>query len=86
VTVDYFLSDISNVLTRLALFCFGITHTLPYLIVTYTDDGGLWQFLADIIESLVYCIQPLAGQDSKLMNWFTPALTVQDFLGFVDFA
>jgi hypothetical protein len=51
-------------LMTVALFAFGILHTLPHLVVTYTDDGGLQQFLADTLESLVYCIQPLAGQDN----------------------
>jgi hypothetical protein len=65
VTVAYFLSDLGNSLIRVALFAFGIIHTLPYLVVTYTNDGGLRQFLADTLESFLYCIQPLAGQDSS---------------------
>jgi hypothetical protein len=64
VTVAYFLSNLGNSLIRIALFAFGIIHTLPYLVVTYTDNGGLQQFLADTLESFLYCIQPLAGQDS----------------------
>jgi hypothetical protein len=64
VTVAYSLGDIGNSLIRIALFAFGILHTFPHLVVTYTDDGGLWLFLADTLESLAYCIQPLAGQDS----------------------
>jgi hypothetical protein len=65
VTVDYSASDISNSLIRITLFAFSIIHTLPYLVVTYTDDGGLRQFLADTLEFLLYCIQPLAGQDIR---------------------
>jgi hypothetical protein len=59
----YSLGDIGNFLVHVALFAFGFVHTLPYLVVTYTDDRGLRQFLADTLNSLVYCIQPLAGQD-----------------------
>jgi hypothetical protein len=65
VTVAYSFGDIGNSLIRVALFAFGVIHTLPYLVVTYTDDGGLRQFLADTLDSLLYCIQPLAGQDIR---------------------
>jgi hypothetical protein len=65
VTVAYSYSDIGDSLIRIALFAFGVIHTLPYLVVTYTDDGGLRQFLADTLDSLLYCIQPLAGQDIR---------------------
>jgi hypothetical protein len=64
VTVAYYLIALGNIVIRLALFIFGIVHTLPYLIISYTDDGGLRLFLADTLGSLLYCIQPLAGQDN----------------------
>jgi hypothetical protein len=63
VTVAYYLITLGNCVIRLALFIFGLAHTLPYLVVTYSDDGGFQLFLADTLDSLLYCIQPLAGQD-----------------------
>jgi hypothetical protein len=65
----YSFGNIGNSLIHVTLFTFGVVHTLPYLIVTYTDDGGLRQFLADIFESRLYCIQPLAGRDSRSGCW-----------------
>jgi hypothetical protein len=63
VTVAHYLIALGSFVIRLALFIFGLAHTLPYLLVTYTNDGGLQLILADTLDSLWYCIQPLAGQD-----------------------
>ena len=64
-TVAYSFGDIGNFLIRVALLAFGTLYTFPSLVVAYSDDGGFWQFIADLIDSLSYCIQPLAGQDIR---------------------
>jgi hypothetical protein len=54
----YFFQALGNTLIHLALFCFGLSHTLPYLVVSYTDFGGVRLFVSDTLESLAYCLQP----------------------------
>jgi hypothetical protein len=61
VTVAYCLRALGDILIRLALFAFGLIHTLPFLIVSYTDFGGARLFLVDTLDSLAYCFQPLFG-------------------------
>jgi hypothetical protein len=67
VTVAYFLRALGNVLIRLALFAFGLSRTLPYLVISYTHFGGVQLFLINTLESLAYCFQPILG------SWHFPA-------------
>jgi hypothetical protein len=61
VTVAYCLRALVDILICLALFAFGLIHTLPFLIVSDTDFGGARLFLVDTLDSLAYCFQPLFG-------------------------
>jgi hypothetical protein len=65
VTVANYFCALGNSLLRVALILFGLVHTLPYLVAAYTDNGGFRLFLTDILDSLLYCIQPSEGQDTS---------------------
>jgi hypothetical protein len=65
-----FLESLGNTSIHLVLFTFGLLHTLPYLVVSYSDFGGAWLFLGDTLESLSYCLQPLLGSGQGYLRVF----------------
>jgi hypothetical protein len=68
VTVAYSLQVIGDIIIRLALFLFGLSYTLPFLVVSYTDFSGIWLFLDDTLKPLAYCFQPILGSGQLRMR------------------
>jgi hypothetical protein len=51
-----------TVLVRLLLVLFGLLHTLPTLVVSYTNDGlTLLDFVLDLVAAIRYSFRPLGG-------------------------